>query len=56
MADRSNARLNNEIWSYIRQWEGTIRGQCIRNMWENGTCYESICEEIGININDYEED
>lgn len=37
MADRSNARLNEEIESKIRQWDGTIFGVSLKNMYENGT-------------------
>ena len=36
MADRSNARLNEEIESKIRQWDGTIFGASLKNMYENG--------------------
>lgn len=39
MADRSNARLNEEIESKIRQWDGTIFGASLKNMYENGTSY-----------------
>lgn len=39
MADRSNHRLNEEIESHIRQWDGTIHGQMVKNMYENGTSY-----------------
>ena len=42
MADRSNARLNEEIESKIRQWDGTIFGASLKNMYENGTSYEGI--------------
>lgn len=30
MADRSNHRLNEEIESHIRQWDGTIHGQMVK--------------------------
>lgn len=56
MADRSNARLNEEIESKIRQWDGTIFGASLKNMYENGTSYESICEVMQIDYEDYEED
>ena len=36
MADRSNQRLNEAIENMIRMWDGTIHGQTIRNMYENG--------------------
>jgi hypothetical protein len=56
MADRSNHRLNVEIESHIYQWDGTIHGQTVKNMYENGSDYESICEVAGIDYEDYEED
>ena len=56
MADRSNQRLNEAIENMIRMWDGTIHGQTIRNMYENGSDYESICEIAGIEYEDYEED
>ena len=55
MADRSNHRLNEEIESHIRQWDGTIHGQMVKNMYENGTSYEAICEAADIEYEDYEE-
>lgn len=54
MADRSNARLNEEIESKIRQWDGTIFGASLKNMYENGTNYEGICEYADIDYKDYE--
>jgi hypothetical protein len=42
MADRSNARLNEEIESKIRQWDGTIFGVSLKNMYENGTSYDCL--------------
>ena len=56
MADRSNARLNEAIEQHIAQWDGTVHGICIKNMWENGADYESICEAANIDIEDYEDD
>ena len=56
MADRSNARLNEAIEQHIAQWDGTVHGFCIKNMWENGADYESICEAANIDIEDYEDD
>lgn len=55
-ADRSNQRLNEAIENMIRMWDGTIHGQTIRNMYENGSDYESICEIAGIEYEDYEEE
>lgn len=56
MADRSNLRLNEAIEEHIAQWDGTIHGCRIKNMWENGAEYESICEAANIDICDYEND
>ena len=49
-------RLNCEIERFIDQWGGTARGQDVRNMYENGSSYEYICEQIGIDYEDYRED
>lgn len=54
--DRSNTRLNEAIEQHIAQWDGTVHGFCIKNMWENGADYESICEAANIDIEDYEDD
>lgn len=56
MGDRSNAALNEAIEEHIRTWDGTIHGQCIKNMYENGDSYEHICEAANIDIEDYEDD
>lgn len=56
MADRNNHRLNVLIEDHIRQWDGTVHGQSVKNMYDNGTSYESICEFIGIDYEDYEEE
>ena len=61
MADRSNARLNEEIESKIRQWDGTIFGASLKNMYENGDEYKvefvsPICEYADIDYKDYEEE
>lgn len=56
MEDRSNLRLNDAIELHISQWSGTVHGQCIKNMWENGDSYEHICEAAHIDIEDYEDD
>lgn len=56
MQDRSNHRLNVLIEDHIRQWDGTVHGQSVKNMYENGTSYESICEFIGIDYEDYKEE
>ena len=54
--DRSNHSLNNKIEEVIDTWDGTILGQEIKNMYENGSSYESICDRIGIDYNDFKED
>lgn len=56
MADRSNYRLNEEIERQIRAWDGTIHGVTIKNMYENGSSYEGICEATDIDYADYEEE
>lgn len=56
MTDRSNHRLNVEIERFIDMWDGTILGYEIKNMYENGTDYESICERADIDYEDYRED
>lgn len=56
MLERNNLRLNEEIEDAIRQWDGTIFGYSLKNMYENGTDYETICEQIGIDYEDYKED
>lgn len=56
MTDRSNARLNEAIEQHIAQWNGTVHGYCIKNMWENGADYESICDAANIDIEDYLDD
>ena len=53
--DRNNHRLNCEIERFIDQWDGTHIGQEIKNMYENGSTYESICDRMGIDYEDYEE-
>ena len=55
-ADRSNLDLNLEIERQISMWDGTVHGQCIKNMYENDSSYESICEYAGIRYEDYEEE
>lgn len=55
LADRSNHRLNVEIERYIDTWEGTAIGLSVKNMYENDSDYESICEVMGIDYADYEE-
>lgn len=54
--DRTNHQLNVAIERFIEAYDGTAIGQDIRNMYENGTSYESICDRMGIEYKDYEED
>lgn len=56
MADRSNQRLNAEIERQIDAWDGTIHGKTIKNMYENGSDYESICEVMQMDYDDYMEE
>lgn len=55
MTDRSNKALNEAIEQMIQIWDGTIHGQTIKNMYENGTDYESICDVAEIDYEDYRE-
>ena len=54
--DRSNEKLNIEIEDFIHMLWGTAIGVSVKNMYENGSDYESICEVIGIKYEDYEEE
>lgn len=56
MCDRSNHALNVAIERFIEQWDGTYSGWEVKNMYENGTGYESICERAGIDYEDYKEE
>lgn len=56
MAYRGNQRLNDEIERKIHMWDGTIYGQNLKNMYENGSDYESICEVADLDYEEYEED
>lgn len=53
---RNNHRLNTDIERFIDAYDGTAIGQDVRNMYENGTSYESICDYLGWDIDDYPED
>ncbi len=55
MIERGISELNEEIERQINIWDGTIHGQSLKNMYENGSSYEAICELAGINYEDYEE-
>ena len=54
--DRSNHSLNTKIENLIDTWDGTALGQEIKNMYENGSSYESICDRIRIDYKDFKED
>lgn len=51
-----NHHLDHEIEWVIDAWDGTIYGAEVKNMYENGTDYESICDKIGLCYEDYAED
>lgn len=53
---RNNHRLNTVIEQFISNWDGTSLGQDVKNMYENGSTYESICDRMNINYEDYKED
>lgn len=54
IAGRENYRLNVEIERFIEAYDGTAIGQDVRNMYENRTSYEAICDRIGIELEDWE--
>lgn len=56
MTERSNYRLNDLIERFIENYNGTSIGSDIRNMYENGSSYESICDRMGIDYGDYKEE
>lgn len=56
MPGRYNLKLNEEIERQISMWDGTIFGFAVKNMYENGTDYETICDQLGIDYEDYTED
>lgn len=53
--ERNNYFLNMVIERFIEQWDGTILGKEVKNMYENGTDYEHICLKIGLDYEDYED-
>ena len=55
VCDRSNHRLNVCIERFIEAWDGTYIGQSVKNMYENGSSYESICDLMEIDYADYED-
>lgn len=54
--EKANHRLNVEIERFIEAYDGTAIGQDVKNMYENGTDYEHICDCMGIDYNDYKEE
>lgn len=52
---RNNYKLNYVIERFIETWDGTIKGQDVKNMYENGTTYEVICDYMDIDYEEYEE-
>ena len=58
MMDRSDHRLNVAIERFIEQWDGTSIGDAVKNMYENGTSYEYICDATDgrIDYEDYREE
>lgn len=52
---RENRRLNMEIERFVEAYDGTAIGQSIRNMYENGSSYEAICDRMGLDYDDYKE-
>ena len=54
MTNRDNHALNSYIEQFIEQWFGTSKGSDVKNMYENGTSYESILDRIGLEYNEEE--
>lgn len=46
-------KLNDDIESFIEAYDGTYVGMEIKNMFENGSSYESICDRLGWDIKEY---
>ena len=53
---KNNRNLNNVIEKFIDAYDGTIIGWEVQNMYEGGQSYESICEKMNIDYDEYEED
>lgn len=53
---RSNHKLNLIIERFITAYDGTAIGRDISNMYENGSNYESICDRIGVDYDNYQND
>ena len=54
--EETNHRLDCEIERLIDIWEGTYYGLQLKNMYENGTSYESICDFLDIDYSEYTDD
>lgn len=46
--------VEEKINEMIRTWEGTVFGESLKNMYENGTSYECICEYAGIDYDEFD--
>lgn len=53
MDKQNNCCLNVAIEQFIDAYDGTAIGLAVKNMYENGTSYESICDYLGWDISDY---
>lgn len=53
--DRSNDRLNTVIERFIEAYDGTSIGWDVKNMYENSSSYEAICDYMGLEYSDYED-
>jgi len=53
---RENSALNALIEKEIFMWDETVHGAAVKNAYENGSSYETICELMGIDYEDYESD
>ena len=53
MVDRRNLKLNDTIEREIEIWRGTVHGQAVWSMYHNGSSYESICDLMGINYEEF---
>lgn len=47
--------LRCDIEEYIKFWDGTAIGADVKNMYENGSSLESICDYLGWEYSAYEE-
>ena len=47
--------LRCDIEEYIKIWDGTAIGADVKNMYENGTSLEAICDYLGWDYSAYAE-